>query len=214
MLQRMHRRVLSRKYRLALTAEKKRQYELKVLAERLFESKLIITWSSLTKNENSGKKKSYASSFGPPFQEVRLSNEHFQHKTQYETNQMDPGEKLVVIYHIWTFLSELHNFKLQYCTSITKYDRHGYSPRARALILTNKAIHIVDTKGFKVKHKLQLDCITELVVTSETDGLLLVRIPLDLKKDKVKSLICKLCKVVITILIFVGRLNFAVRQRH
>jgi myosin I len=53
------------------------------------------------------------------------------------------------------------------------------------LLLTNKAIHVVDTKGFKVKHKLSLDSITELVVTAESDGLLLMRIPLDLKKDKV-----------------------------
>jgi len=37
-LHRMYRTVQSRKYRKGLTAEKKRQYELKVLAERLFES--------------------------------------------------------------------------------------------------------------------------------------------------------------------------------
>jgi myosin I len=58
------------------------------------------------------------------------------------------------------------------------------------LLLTNKAIHVVDTKGFKVKHKLSLDSITELVVTAESDGLLLMRIPLDLKKDKVLTADC------------------------
>ncbi|XP_059484567.1 unconventional myosin IC isoform X2 [Neocloeon triangulifer] len=166
-LHRLYRGQQARKYRQALSPEKKRQYELKVLAERLFQRK----------------KKSYPSSFPVPFTEARISNELKQHKTQYETNQLVPGEKLL------------------YCTAITKYDRHGYSPRDRVLLLTNKAIHIVDTRGFKVKHKLSLDSIIELVVTSESDGLLIVRIPLDLKKDK-GDLILK-CENVIECVTFI-----------
>ncbi|CAB3378797.1 Hypothetical predicted protein [Cloeon dipterum] len=149
-LHKLYRGQQARIYRKNLSPEKKRQFDLKILAEKLFQHK----------------KKSYTSTHLTPFENVRLPSELHQHKTQYETNQLVPGEKLM------------------YCTNITKYDRHGYSPRDRALLVTNKAIHIVDIKGFKVKHKLSLESITELVVTAEMDGLLLIRIPLELKKDK------------------------------
>lgn len=76
----------------------------------------------------------------------------------------------------------------QYSTSVVKYDRHGYKPRERILLVTNKAIYLLDGNGGKVykqKHKLPLDVIS-LVVTAENDGLLMIRIPAELKKDKVK----------------------------
>jgi myosin-1 len=68
---------------------------------------------------------------------------------------------------------------------VTKYDRHGYKPRERVLLLTNKRLYVLDGKTFKLKHNLQLDILQELVVTSETDNLLLLRIPPEYKKDKV-----------------------------
>lgn len=70
---------------------------------------------------------------------------------------------------------------------VIKYDRHGYKPRERALLLTNKAIYILDRNGgktFKQKHKLPLDVI-EIVVTSQKDDLMMIRIPPEFKKDKV-----------------------------
>jgi myosin-1 len=68
---------------------------------------------------------------------------------------------------------------------VTKYDRHGYKPRERALVLTNKRLYVLDGKDFKLKHNLQLDILQEVVVTSESDNLLLLRIPPEHKKDKV-----------------------------
>jgi len=68
---------------------------------------------------------------------------------------------------------------------VTKYDRHGYKPRERALLLTNKCLYVLDGKNFAQKHDLQLDILQEMVVTSESDNLLLLRIPLEYKKDKV-----------------------------
>ncbi|KAF4527003.1 hypothetical protein B566_EDAN001550 [Ephemera danica] len=150
-LYRLHRLWLSRKYRLALTPVRKRQLELKVLAEKLF----------------SDKKKTYPSSLPPPFVYNRLPPEMKLHKEQYETNQLPEGEKL------------------KYSALVTKYDRHGYTPRQRVLMLTNKMVHLLDSKSFKIKHRIALGDITELLVTSESDGLLLMRIPLELKKDKV-----------------------------
>lgn len=77
-------------------------------------------------------------------------------------------------------------FCFQYSSSVTKYDRHGYKPRQRALLVTDKNVYLLDGKTFKTKHRLSHSSITEIVVTSETDSLLLVRIPAELKKDKVR----------------------------
>lgn len=77
----------------------------------------------------------------------------------------------------------------QYATPVIKYDRHGYKPRERVLILTEKAVYILDTiKTFKLKHRLPYEAIEELVVTGESDNLLIVRIPPQLKKDKVERI--------------------------
>lgn len=42
-------------------------------------------------------------------------------------------------------------------------------------------------KNFKLKHRLPYKSIDELVVTAETDNLLIVRISPELKKDKVRT---------------------------
>lgn len=74
---------------------------------------------------------------------------------------------------------------VKYTTSAIKYDRKQYKPRDRVMIVTNKAIYLLEVKKtFKVKHKLPLN-VLEFVVTSENDGLLLIKIPPELKKDKV-----------------------------
>ena len=46
------------------------------------------------------------------------------------------------------------NLLFQYCTFVTKYDRHGYKSRKRVLLLTQKTLYVVDEKDFKVKDKV------------------------------------------------------------
>lgn len=65
-----------------------------------------------------------------------------------------------------------------------KYDRRGYKPRERILIFGDKSLFLLDAKTYKQKHRIPLSKIPKIVVTQERDGLLLIRIPLDLKKDK------------------------------
>lgn len=65
-----------------------------------------------------------------------------------------------------------------------KYDRHGYKPRERILIFGDKSLFLMDAKTYKLKHKIPLSKIPKIVLTKERDGLLLIRIPLELKKDK------------------------------
>lgn len=65
-----------------------------------------------------------------------------------------------------------------------KYDRHGYKPRERILIVGDKSLFLLDAKTYKQKHRVPLSKIPKIVLTKERDGLLLIRIPLELKKDK------------------------------
>ncbi|XP_057322308.1 unconventional myosin IC isoform X2 [Microplitis mediator] len=113
------------------------------------------------------KKKSYLRSVGPRFLDERLGNEYSALKQTVAGNILSADESI------------------EYATPVVKYDRHGYKPRERILILTGKAVYILDTtKSYKLKHRLPYESIQELVVTGESDNLLIVRIPPELKKDK------------------------------
>ncbi|CAH0715296.1 unnamed protein product, partial [Brenthis ino] len=152
-LQHLHRLHLSRKYRLALSPEDKKQFELKVLAEKIFK----------------GKKNSYPGSVRERFQWDRLNEEQRVLRNTFMASPAWPaGEKLI------------------YSCEAVKYDRRGYKPRPRALLASDHALYVLDAaarKTFKLKHRLPLDKL-RVVVTHETDDLVLVKIPQDLKKDK------------------------------
>ncbi|XP_045464309.1 unconventional myosin IC [Harmonia axyridis] len=148
-LHHLHQQHLSRVYRLKLTLEQKEQFELKVLAEKLFK----------------GKKKSYKASIPEWFGTDRTTESHFGLKQSYVVG--------------------LNGEKERYSSSVSKYDRHGYKPRERVIIVSNENLHVIEVKGSaKMKHCLPLRRLT-LAVTSENDKILLVKIPEDLlKKDK------------------------------
>ncbi|KAG7188163.1 hypothetical protein KM043_013381 [Ampulex compressa] len=114
-----------------------------------------------------GKKRSYMRSLGPKFQTNRLDNGHDGRRQSFVGNLLPASESI------------------KYATPVIKYDRHGYKPRERVLILTENAVYILDTlKTIKLKHRLPYESIEELVVTGESDNLMIVRIPAELKKDK------------------------------
>ncbi|XP_061383867.1 unconventional myosin IC isoform X2 [Danaus plexippus] len=152
-LHKLHRLHLSRKYRLALSPEDKKQFELKVLAEAMFK----------------GKKNSYNSSIPERFVADRLSEEQRVLRDTFMASPAWPAQE-----------------KLIYSCEAVKYDRRGYKPRPRSLVASDAALYVLDAgsrKMFKVKHRLPLDKL-RVVLTNESDGLLLVKIPQDLKKDK------------------------------
>ncbi|CAL8120285.1 unnamed protein product [Orchesella dallaii] len=74
--------------------------------------------------------------------------------------------------------------RLLYCTTVTKYDRHGYKPRERILTLSNGALYLHDAKDLKQKHKILLTDLTGITITNMGDGLLVFRIPPELKQQK------------------------------
>ncbi|KAK0170717.1 hypothetical protein PV328_008530 [Microctonus aethiopoides] len=142
---------------------KARKYRLSLSDGEKKQFELKILAETLFKN----KKKSYTKSLGPKFQIERLGNEYAALRQAFVLNIL-PNDDMI-----------------RYATPVVKYDRHGYKARERVLILTDKAVHIMDTvKPFKLKHRLPYDLIKELVVTGESDNLLIVRIPPELKKDK------------------------------
>ncbi|XP_076289926.1 unconventional myosin 61F isoform X4 [Lasioglossum baleicum] len=142
---------------------KARNYRLALSKEEKEQFELKILAESLFK----GKKKSYAKSLGPRFRTDRLGADHKALRQSFTSNILPRDETI------------------KYATPVIKYDRHGYKPRERVLILTENAVYILDTlKTFKLKHRLPYKSIDELVVTGESDNLLIVRIPPELKKDK------------------------------
>lgn len=149
LLHRYYRNNLARLYRNKLSAEEKRQFELKVLAEKVFK----------------GKKANYPMSLPNPFIKERLQGE----------------QRLTIRNFVSTNFPE--DEVLQYSTPVTKYDRHGYKPRERVVLLSNQAMYVIDPKNMKLKHRLPLDKI-DFCVTNESDELLLTRIPVAFKKDK------------------------------
>ncbi|XP_017477184.1 PREDICTED: myosin-IB isoform X2 [Rhagoletis zephyria] len=147
-LHRLHRLHLARKYRLSLSDERKRQFELKVLAEKLFKDK----------------KANYLASVPYWFQNDRIPKEHAAEINNFVGTSLN-GETL------------------KYASPCTKFDRHGYKPRERFVVLSNKALYVLDGKSYKQKHRLPLEKI-DFVTTNHSDSLLVIRIPLELKKDK------------------------------
>lgn len=77
---------------------------------------------------------------------------------------------------------------LQYSVPCTKYDRHGYKPRERLLVITTGALYLLEAKENKLKqkHRFSLKEIQGLHVSPNNDNLMLIQIPPEnAKKDKV-----------------------------
>lgn len=158
-LKRLHHLHLARAYRSKLSDEKKRQFEMKVLAEDLFKDK----------------KKNYPHSVAAWFHDNRIPQDQSTQINSFVANN-------------------LGSERLQYATSCVKYDRHGYKPRERFILISNVAIYVLDGKSYKQKHRLPLEKL-DFCVTNHGDGLLLIRIPLELKKDK-GDLILEIPKII------------------
>ena len=67
----------------------------------------------------------------------------------------------------------------QYSVPCTKYDRHGYTPRERLLVVTSGALYLLEvTKEgtkLKLKHRFSLKEIQHLVVSPNNDSFILIQ---------------------------------------
>lgn len=137
-----------------------RIYRQQLSNEKKHQFELKVTAEKVFKD----KKKNYPQSIGNWFKEDRIPKEHATPISNFVNTTMASEE-------------------LKYASPCVKFDRHGYKPRDRFVLLSNKAMYLLDAKTYKQKHRLPLDKI-DFVLTNHGDQLMLVRIPLDLKKDK------------------------------
>lgn len=56
--------------------------------------------------------------------------------------------------------------KFQYATSVTKYDRRGYKPRERILLISSAAVYLYDAKDLKLKLHLPLNQLPGVTITN------------------------------------------------
>uniref|UniRef100_A0A3Q3AVC3 Myosin Ic, paralog b n=1 Tax=Kryptolebias marmoratus TaxID=37003 RepID=A0A3Q3AVC3_KRYMA len=72
--------------------------------------------------------------------------------------------------------------KMKYAVPVTKYDRKGYKPRSRQLLLTANSAVIIE-EG-KLKQRITYDALKGVSVSSLSDGLFVLHVPSDDNKQK------------------------------
>lgn len=76
----------------------------------------------------------------------------------------------------------LGNDKVQYGVTVVKYDRRGFKPRPRQLLLTNTFAVLVDRT--KIKQKIDYHSLRGISVSSLSDGMIVLHMPNEDKKQK------------------------------
>ncbi|XP_055082304.1 unconventional myosin-Ic-like isoform X2 [Periophthalmus magnuspinnatus] len=76
----------------------------------------------------------------------------------------------------------LGNDKVQYGVRVVKYDRRGFKPRPRQLLLTNTFAVLVDKT--KIKQKIDYNALRGISVSSLSDGMIVLHMPNEDKKQK------------------------------
>ncbi|XP_078484036.1 unconventional myosin-Ic isoform X1 [Ciona intestinalis] len=106
------------------------------------------------------KKKGYDESVGNPFQD-KPKVEQLKPKM---LATIDSGEQAL------------------YCCSVTKFDRHGYHPRSRTLIITSGATYLFDSKDGKLKQKISHNELRGISTSSLGDNVFVLHAPSDNKE--------------------------------
>ncbi|XP_045109044.1 unconventional myosin IC-like isoform X2 [Portunus trituberculatus] len=88
--------------------------------------------------------------------------------------------------------------KTKYSVPCTKYDRHGYKPRDRVLVITTGALYLLEAKENKLKqkHRFSLKEIQGLHVSPNSDNLMLIQIPPENAKKEKGDLIINVPNVI------------------
>ncbi|KAM6907094.1 unconventional myosin-Ic isoform 2-T2 [Xenentodon cancila] len=79
-------------------------------------------------------------------------------------------------------LQTLGNDKVQYGVSVVKYDRRGFKPRPRQLLLTNSFAVLVDRN--KIKQRIDYPALRGISMSSLGDGMLVLHMPCEDNKQK------------------------------
>ncbi|XP_062999815.1 unconventional myosin-Ih isoform X2 [Elgaria multicarinata webbii] len=107
-----------------------------------------------------GKKAGYAESLNEPFVDTRR-------------NESDLSPKI---------LQMIRHEKVKYVTPVVKFDRNGFKPRERLLVLTRVTAYVVDTA--KIKQKIDYAMIKGISASTLSDSILVIHVSEDSKQEK------------------------------
>lgn len=130
-----------------------RRYRLSLSDERQQQFWLKVHAEKVFKD----KKQLYSASVAEPFITCRLDAHQNQQMTNVFMKKIKSDDETVV-----------------YACMVTKYDRRGYRPRRRPLIITSHAVYILNEKDFRLKLRVPFSNLTSVSVSSLNDGFFLL----------------------------------------
>ncbi|XP_055017329.1 unconventional myosin-Ih isoform X2 [Boleophthalmus pectinirostris] len=133
-----------------------RKYVRGITPQRKAQLQLKLVASTLFK----GKKESYPQSIAQPFVDTRI-------------NEQDINPRVIQM---------IRNEHIKYTVPVIKYDRNGFKPRPRQLILTQTAAYVVDDA--KIKQRVLYTSLKGISVSSLTDAIVVFHITCEDPKQK------------------------------
>ncbi|KAM7017782.1 unconventional myosin-Ih [Tautogolabrus adspersus] len=133
-----------------------RKYVRGITPQRKAQLQLKLVSSSIFK----GKKESYPQSVAQPFVDTRISEQEINTRV----------------------LQMIRNEQIKYSVPVIKYDRNGFKPRPRQLILTKTAAYMIEEA--KIKQRVLYTSLKGISVSSLTDGIIVFHITCEDPKEK------------------------------
>ncbi|CAL8321088.1 unnamed protein product [Lota lota] len=133
-----------------------RKYVRSIPAQRKTQLQFKVLTSSMFK----GKKENYPFSVCQPFLDTRISEEDINLKV----------------------LQTIRHECIKYSVPLVKYDRNGFRPRLRQLILTQTAVYLVEEA--KIKQRIDFNSLKGVSVSNLSDNFLIVHVAYDEIKHK------------------------------
>ncbi|KAJ8393918.1 hypothetical protein AAFF_G00054510 [Aldrovandia affinis] len=133
-----------------------RQYVRNITTQRKAQLQLKAVASSLFK----GKKESYPQSVPRPFIDTRIGEQDINMKV----------------------LQMIRHERIKYSAPVVKYDRNGFRPRVRLMVLTQAAVHVVEEA--KVKQRVEYSALKGVSVSNLSDNFLVLHVMCDDTKQK------------------------------
>ncbi|XP_040897937.1 unconventional myosin-Ih [Toxotes jaculatrix] len=133
-----------------------RKYVRGITPQRKAQLQLKLVTSTIFK----GKKDSYPQSVAQPFADTRISEQDINMRV----------------------LQMIRNEHIKYSISVIKYDRNGFKPRPRQLILTQTAAYVVEEA--KIKQRVLYTSLKGISVSNLTDGMIVFHITCEDPKQK------------------------------
>ncbi|KAM9360809.1 unconventional myosin-Ih [Symphorus nematophorus] len=133
-----------------------RKYVRGITPQKKAQLQLKFVTSSIFK----GKKDSYPQSVAQPFVDTRISDQDINMRV----------------------LQMIRNEHIKYSVPVIKYDRNGFKPRPRQLILTQTAAYVIEEA--KIKQRVLYTSLKGISVSNLTDGIIILHITCEDPKQK------------------------------